>query len=113
MKAKTDQGPAEPNSEMPDYIRNLFLLMKLTAPTDVYETYLGNFNNCNIRYGDMKKQLAEDMINFVRPIREHAAELQKDEAAIQRILRNGAEKARASSAETIAGARKLIGINYY
>ncbi len=113
MKAKTDQGPTEPNSEMPDYIRNLFLLMKLTAPTDVYETFLGNFNNCNIRYGDMKKQLAEDMINFVRPIREHATELQKDEAAIQRILRNGAEKARASSAETIAGARKLIGINYY
>lgn len=113
MKAKTDQGPTEPNSEMPDYIRNLFLLMKLTAPTDVYETFLGNFNNCNIRYGDMKKQLAEDMINFVRPIREHAAELQKDEAAIQRILHNGAEKARASSAETIAGARKLIGINYY
>jgi tryptophanyl-tRNA synthetase len=113
MKAKTDQGPTEPNSEMPDYIRNLFLLMKLTAPTDVYETFLGNFNNCNIRYGDMKKQLAEDMIAFVRPIREHAAELQKDEAAIQRILRNGAEKARASSAETIAGARKLIGINYY
>lgn len=113
MKAKTDQGPTEPNSEMPDYIRNLFLLMKLTAPTDVYETFLGNFNNCNIRYGDMKKQLAEDMIAFVRPIREHAAELQKDEAAIQRILRNGAEKARASSAETIAGARKQIGINYY
>jgi tryptophanyl-tRNA synthetase len=53
------------------------------------------------------------MVTFVRPIRERAAELQRDEDAIRKILKAGAEKARASSAATIAGARKLIGINYY
>jgi len=113
MKAKTDQGPTEPNSEMADYIKNLFVLMKLTATADTTEFFTNAYNNCNIRYGDMKKQLAEDMATFVRPIRERAAELQKDEAAIRKILKEGAEKARASSAETMAGARKLVGINYY
>lgn len=113
MKAKTDQGPTEPDTPMPDYIQNLFLLLQLTATTDVVATYRNAYSNCNIRYGDMKKQLAEDMVAFVRPIREHAAELQKDETHLQRILKEGAEKARQSASQTIAGARKLMGINYY
>ncbi len=113
MKAKTDAGPTEPNAEMPDYIRNLFVLMQVSSAPEVTAKFTADYNNCNIRYGDMKKQLAEDMANFVRPIRERAAELQQDHAAIQRILKDGAEKARASSAATIAEARKMIGINYY
>lgn len=113
MKAKTDQGPSVPNAEMPDYIANLFLLLQLTATPDVTAHYTQAYNNCNIRYGDMKKQLAEDMAAFVKPIREHAAALQQDEHTIKRILKDGAEKARISSRATIEEARKLIGINYY
>lgn len=113
MKAKTDAGPTEPNSEMPDYIQNIFLLMRLTSPAGITDTYRNAYNNCNIRYGDMKKQLAEDMVAFVRPIRERAAELQQDEALLRRILKEGAEKASASASKTIEGARKLMGINYY
>ena len=113
MKAKTDAGPTEPNSVMPDYIHNLFLLMNLTSTESVIDTYQTAYNNCNIRYGDMKKQLAEDMAAFIRPIREHATELQKDHTHLRKILKEGAEKAHASAAQTIEGARKLIGINYY
>ena len=113
MKAKTDQGPAAPNTEMPDYIQNLFLLMEVTGKAETTAFFKNAYNNCNIRYGDMKKQLAEDMANFVRPIREHATELQKDENQLRRILKTGAEKARASAAVTIEEARQRIGINYY
>ena len=112
MKAKTDAGPTEPNSAMPDYIQNLFLLMQLTSPSAITDTFRSAYNNCNIRYGDMKKQLAEDMVAFVRPMREHAAELQKDRALLRKILKEGAEKARVSSSKTIAEARKLMGIDY-
>ena len=112
MKAKTDGGPTESNSEMPDYIENIFLLMKLVSSEDHYNKFLNDFNKCEIRYGDMKKQLAEDMINFVTPIREKASTLQNDIPMLQKIMREGKEKARASSSETLAAARKLIGINY-
>lgn len=112
MKAKTDQGPAENNSVMPDYIQNLFVLMNAVSNPGITETYRTAYNNCNIRYGDMKKQLAEDMIAFVRPIREKAAELYKDEDTLRRILKDGAEKARVSSSATIREARKLMGISY-
>lgn len=113
MKAKTDAGPTEHNSEMPDYVQNIFQLMHLVSKPEITDTYRSAYNNCTIRYGDMKKQLAEDMVAFIAPIREKAAELQKDEAQLQKILREGAEKARISASATISEARKLIGINYY
>lgn len=113
MKAKTDGGPTEQNSEMPDYIQNIFQLMQLVSTPETTDTYRSAYNNCTIRYGDMKKQLAEDMVAFITPIREKAAALQADEAAIARILKDGAAKARESASKTIAEARKKIGINYY
>src|SRR4026208_71567 len=70
MKAKTDAGPTEPNSSKPEYIENIFLLMKLVSRPEVIEKYESDFNNCTIRYGDMKKQLSEDMIGFIAPIRQ-------------------------------------------
>lgn len=113
MKAKTDAGPTEHNSDMPDYIQNIFQLFHLVSKPEIVETYRSMYNNCTIRYGDMKKQLAEDMVAFIKPIREHAADLQKDENKIRKILKEGAEKSRESASKTIAEARKLIGINYY
>src|ERR1044072_2625538 len=65
MRAKTDSGPTTPNAPKPDYIENLFLLMKLVSAPDVIQKFESDYNNCSIRYGDMKKQLAEDMIRFI------------------------------------------------
>jgi len=113
MKAKTDAGPTEPNSVMPDYIQNIFLLMHLVSKPETVEIYRSAYNNCTIRYGDMKKQLAEDMVAFIKPIRERTEELRNDHGQLQKVLKEGAEKARASASRTIAEARKLIGINYY
>lgn len=113
MKAKTDAGPTEHNSAMPEYIANIFQLMSLVSTEETTQTFREAFNTCTIRYGDMKKQLAEDMISFIRPIREKATALQGDEAGLRKILREGADKARASASKTIAEARAKIGINYY
>lgn len=112
MKAKTDNGPTEENSEMPDYIKNVFLLLELVSTKDTLDTFTKQYNNCSIRYGDLKKQLAEDMIKFIAPIREKAKMLQDDPSQIQKILKEGAEKARANASKTLSEARKAIGINY-
>ncbi len=112
-KAKTDSGPQEPNSVMPDYISNLFTIMRLVSAPDTVQHFTDAFNNCNIRYGDLKKQLAEDMAAFIKPIRERAEAIEHDEAYLNRIMREGAEKARASAVQTLQEARKLMGLNYY
>jgi len=113
MKAKTDGGPAETNSIKPDYIENLFTLMKLVSTAEVVQKFEDDFNNSAagnvvIRYGDMKKQLAEDMIGFIKPIREKAADLQQDEALLSKIIKQGADKARASADATIQLVRKAV-----
>jgi len=111
--AKSHSGPTEPGAPMPETIANLFLLMEQVSAPDVIESFKKDYENQTIRYGDMKKQLGEDMVTFIAPIREKAKELQQDQAYLNRIMKTGAEKARASAAQTLQAARKLIGIEYY
>lgn len=113
MKAKTDTGQGGDPAAMPESIKNLFDLMALVSLPDTVSGYKKDFTNATIRYGDMKKQLAEDMVAYIRPIREKARALQADMPAIERILKQGAEKARDSASRTIQGARACIGIKYY
>jgi tryptophanyl-tRNA synthetase len=97
MKAKTDAGPTEPSSKKPDYIENIFLLMRLVSSDDVITKYESDFNNCNIRYGDLKKQMAEDMIKFITPIREKTNSILHDDKYLKEVMEMGAEKARKSA----------------
>jgi len=113
MKAKTDQGPASPDSKKPEYIQGLFTLLGLVSSPDIVEKFEYDFNHCQIRYGDMKKQLAEDMIRFVRPIREKAAALQNDPKQIDDLMAKGAAKARISAAATLTAVRKALGFKYH
>ena len=112
MKAKTDAGPTEPNALKPDYIQNLFTLMQLVSTEEVYNQFNANYNNCNIRYGDFKKQLAEDMANFIQPIREKAADIQQDKVYLNKVIKEGAEKARESASKTLLLVREVINMNY-
>jgi tryptophanyl-tRNA synthetase len=113
MKAKTDSGPAEKNSQKPDYIENIFLLMKLVSSEETVKKFDDDFNNCTIRYGDMKKQLAEDMVKFISPIRQKADAIRNDENYLKDIMEKGAEKARKSAKATMELVRQAIGLNYY
>ncbi len=112
MKAKTDQGPTSVNSKKPEYINGLFTLLGLVSSPEILAKFENDFNECRIRYGEMKKQLAEDMIRFIKPIRERAEALQNDQAKIDEILSKGAEKARKSAAATILEVRKALGFKY-
>ena len=113
MKAKTDSGPAAPSSPKPDYIQNLFLLMKLVASDETVKKFDDDYNNCTIRYGDMKKQLAEDMVKFISPIREKVNGILADEKYLQQVMEQGAEKARKSARATMELVRQAMGLNYF
>ncbi len=112
MKAKTDQGPVSANSEKPQYIQGLFTLLGLVSSPEILAKFEYDFNHCQIRYGDMKKQLAEDMVRFITPIRERAAALQNDPVLMDSILAKGAEKARESATATLLEVRKALGFRY-
>ena len=113
MKAKTDSGPVEKNSPKPDYIENVFTLMKLVSTGDVVQKFEADYNSCTIRYGDLKKQLAEDMVSFIAPIRKKAEAILQDEDRLKQIMKQGAEKANQSAAATMELVRQAIGLKYY
>jgi tryptophanyl-tRNA synthetase len=113
MKAKTDTGPTEPNSEMPDYIQNLFQLMTLVSDTSTVQKFREDYNSVSIRYGDMKKQLSEDMVKFIAPIRKRSEEIFQDKQYLKKVVEHGAQQARESAKKTIQQAREMIGLNYF
>ncbi|WP_255154156.1 tryptophan--tRNA ligase [Ferruginibacter sp. HRS2-29] len=113
MKAKTDAGPTEKNSEKPDYIANIFQLMKLVSIEEVIAKFEHDFNECTIRYGDMKKQLAEDMVQFISPIRQKASDMLNNPSYLQEVMEKGAEKARKSAAATMSLVRESMGLKYF
>lgn len=109
MKAVTDSGPAQPNSEKPEAIANLFTMLKIVSSPDTYDYFNEKYNTCQIRYGDLKKQLAEDIIKFTSPIRERIVEFSSNPEYMEKVASQGAEKARASAAKTIQEVRQIIG----
>ena len=61
----------------------------------------------------MKKQLAEDMIKVITPIRERSLTLLADEKGLREVMEKGAEKARKSARATIEVVRQAMGLNYF
>ncbi len=109
MRAVTDSGPTEPNQTKPEPIENLFMLMSIVSTKDTYDYFNQLYNNCEIRYGDFKKQLAEDIIGFTSPIREKIMDILNNDEYLSKVARMGAEKARESADKTLQEVKKIIG----
>ncbi len=111
MRATTDSGPAEPGEPMSQPVENLFNLMRIVSDADTVKHFLDTYHSATIRYGDMKKQLAEDMIRFTSPIRERILALDADNEYLNKVARMGADKARESARKTIREVREIIGFS--
>ena len=112
MKAKTDSGGV-PGAPMPESVANLFLLLRLVEGEDAVTSYRRDYDAGTIRFGDMKKMLAEGMVRFIAPIREKAEAIRNDKSYLRRVMEEGAEKARASARVTMQLAKAAIGLDYY
>ena len=113
MKAVSDSGPTEPGQTKTQAVENLFQLMKAVSAPETLQYFEDQYQNCAIRYGDMKKQLAADMIAFVQPVYERILELRDKDDYIRKVAREGAERARESASKTIREVREIIGIKSF
>lgn len=112
-KAKTADSPTEKNQELPIEIENLFTIMKHVSSPEIQTQFLDAWNDCTIRYGDLKMQLAKDTNEFLKPIREKIVALRADEKYLKEVAEFGKEKARKSARATIEGIREIIGFDYF
>ena len=109
MRAVTDNGPQEPNSQRPEVIENLFTFLRICSTPETYQYFDEKWNDCTLRYGDLKKQIAADVVSTVAPIRERIAEYLSNTELLDRIAREGADRARESAAATLKEVRRIIG----
>jgi len=113
MKAVTDAGPTEMNQPKPQAVENIFDLMKILSSQETFDHFSDLYNTCRIRYGDMKKQLAEDAIKFMEPFRNRIKELSSDKTYLRKVVKSGAEKARESASKTLREVREIVGFKSF
>ncbi|NLA23874.1 MAG: tryptophan--tRNA ligase [Bacteroidales bacterium] len=113
MRAVTDSGPTELNSKPSEPVENLFTIMELVSEPETLKFFKEQYANCTIRYGDLKKQLAEDIITKIAPIGERIKELSENNEYLAKIAREGAEKARESAVKTLNEVREIIGVRKF
>ncbi|HEY9196435.1 MAG TPA: tryptophan--tRNA ligase, partial [Mucilaginibacter sp.] len=113
MRAVTDSGPTQENQVKPQEIQNLFDLMKVVSSPDTLTHFENAYNSMTIRYGDLKKQLAEDMTIATEPIRERINAIANDAVYLRKVAQMGADKARESASKTIREVREIIGFKKF
>ena len=112
MKAKMDAGPTKDNAPKSPEVENIFLLMKLVSAPDTLRKFEDDYNNCSIKYGELKRQMGDDMVNFITPVREKAEAIRNDTKYLKEVMEQGADKARKSAHTTIELVRDAMGLNY-
>ena len=109
MRAVTDTGPTTQGQEPSEAVSNLFTIMNVVSEPETLSYFKDKYASCEIRYGDLKKQLAEDIIKFTEPIRLRINDILSDNKYLSKIVSEGAEKARASASKTVHEVREIIG----
>jgi tryptophanyl-tRNA synthetase len=109
MRAVSDTGPTTRGQEPSEPVKNLFAIMNVVSDQDTVKFFTEKHASCEIRYGDMKKQLAEDIIKVTDPIRKRINDILSDNIYLSRVVSVGAEKARASASKTVREVREIVG----
>lgn len=109
MRAVTDEGPKAPDSEPSEPVKNLFTIMDVVSDPETVKFFREKHATCEIRYGDMKKQLAEDIVKVTGPIHERIKDILANREYLAKVVKEGADKARESASKTVREVREIIG----
>ncbi len=109
MRAVTDSGPTAKNQEMPAEIKNLFTILEVVSTPDTVSHFIEKYNQCEIRYGDLKKQLAQDINKAIDPIRKRIQDISENEDYLRKVIQMGKDKARANASKTLQEVKHVMG----
>jgi tryptophanyl-tRNA synthetase len=107
MSIKTDSTPAQAPK---DRKTTLYALLELFASKEQMQEIDRTFEEGGVGYGQYKQQLFELVLAHFKDARERRRSLEKDVEYIERVLREGAERARALAAPIIAEVRRSTGM---
>ncbi len=108
MGLKTDTTPIE--APKPTENSNILALYKLVASGADYDQMVAEFQSGGVGYGDFKKRLFEAIWVYFAPMRARRAEILADPGYVDRVLKEGAEKANAIATPVMQRVRKAVGL---
>ena len=108
MGIPTDSTPVE--APKPTENSTILALYQLVASAADYDTMVADFQRGGVGYGDFKKRLLAAVSDHFAPMREKRAEIVADSAYIDRVLAEGAEKARVIARRTLKRVRDAVGL---
>ena len=108
MRIVTDSTPVDEPKD-PDKC-NVFALLKLVAPSEELAEWEKRYRGVGMGYGEAKKRLIELLMDYFKPFREKRNELESNIDYVKKVLADGAERAQAVASQTLAQARKAVGL---
>ena len=106
-RATTDSNPAVDFETTGPGVQNLLNIYQAFS-NDNAEAMRNHFTG--MRYGDLKKQVAEMVIAQLEPLQQRYQEITKDPAYVESILQQGAERVRPLAAETVHLTKQRMGL---
>lgn len=108
MRIQTDSTPVE--DPKPVENSTILALYRLFASESDYQTMVADHQRGGIGYGDFKKRLADSYWDFFAPMRERREEIVADPGYVDRVLAQGAERARGEADKVLKRVRKAVGL---
>ena len=102
MSIVTDSGEGIP--------KNVYALHKLVRSESELKSL---YENKKGKYQELKEALADDLMNFIRPLREKREKLAQNKEAVLEILKSGGARARSRTASKMSAVRHAVGVELY
>lgn len=108
--APTDSGQIGGSIPKEGGVANLFALLKIFAPEDIYKNYIKDYEEKKIRYSELKDYLAKEIYEELKPFQEKRKELLGNQKMIDEIIEKGNEECRKMAEETMTEVRNKMGL---
>ena len=108
MKAVTDEGPDA--GTMSAGVKNLFTMLELLGDSKTIQKFQKTFNNKTLKYAELKSELSEAIISYLKPIQARKKQLSQDKKKVKKILADGAKKARMIAQKNLLEIKKRMGL---
>lgn len=95
--------------EMNEGLKTLFTFAKLFIPEKV-KSYETEYTNGTLKFVTLKDDVAEAVFNELAPLQEKRKQLESDASYIDKVIAEGAEKARAIARKTVDEVKEKMGL---
>jgi tryptophanyl-tRNA synthetase len=107
--AVTDAGDVK-SPDMSPGVSNLFLLLKAAGNQSSYDSLMDTYVAGNLRYGDLKHEVAEALVELTDPFRAKKAEILQDKRTYKDRVKASSEVIRVTASKTLKEVKDLVGL---